>query len=145
MLSDVVAAGAAAAEPAPAAAAGDPVLRYDRPAGQFLEALPVGNGRLGAMVFGRVHDERMPLNENSLWDGYRRDTTNPEALAALGQVRRLLFEGKNAQATELAAAKMMGRPYRIKPYQVLADLWLEGPAPQTVRNYRRELDLATGI
>ena len=88
----------------------------------------MGNGRLGAMLFGRIADERIPLNENSLWDGYKRDTTNPEALKALPEVRRLLFEGKNVEATELAGKSMMGRPFRIKPYQVLADLWLEGTA-----------------
>ncbi len=130
---------------APPAAAADPVLSYDRPAAQFLEALPVGNGRLGAMLFGRIADERIPLNESSLWDGYKRDTTNPDALKALAEVRRLLFEGKNAEATELAGKQMMGRPYRIKPYQVLADLWLEGPPPGAVRGYRRELNLSTGI
>ena len=60
-------------------------------------------------------------------------------------MRRLLFEGKNAEATELAGKQMMGRPFRIKPYQVLADLWLEGPPPGAVRGYRRELNLSTGI
>ena len=60
----------------------------------------MGNGRLGAMVFGRIADERMPLNENSLWDGYARDTTNPDALAHLPQVRKLLFEGKHEEATK---------------------------------------------
>jgi alpha-L-fucosidase 2 len=118
---------------------------FDAPASRFLEALPVGNGRLGAMVFGRVADDRMPLNENSLWDGYARDTTNPDALANLPAVRKLLFEGKNEEATTLAADRLMGKPLRIKPYQVLADLFIEGPAPTTIRDYRRELDLATGI
>ena len=133
----------AAAAPAPDR--GSPADATTVPASHFLEALPVGNGRLGAMVFGRIHDERIPLNENSLWDGYARDTTNPEALAHLPEVRRLLFAGKHAEATELAGKHFMGRPPRIKPYQVLADLWLEGPAPSTVRQYRRELDLDTGI
>ena len=122
-----------------------PTLVYDKPATHFLEALPVGNGRLGAMVFGRISDDRMPLNENSLWDGYQRDTTNPEALSHLPEVRRLLFAGKHAEATELAGKHLMGRPLRIKPYQVLADLWLEGPAPGRVQRYTRELDLEAGI
>jgi alpha-L-fucosidase 2 len=145
------AAPAAAVDPtakpgnAPGAAVTASTLLYDAPATRFLEALPVGNGRLGAMVFGRVADDRMPLNENSLWDGYARETTNPEALANLPAVRKLLFEGKNEEATALAADKLMGKPMRIKPYQVLADLFIEMPAPSTMRDYRRELDLATGI
>jgi alpha-L-fucosidase 2 len=128
-----------------AAGAQTGTLHYERPAAHFLEALPVGNGRLGAMVFGRISDERMPLNESSLWDGYARDTTNPEAAKALPEVRRLLFAGKHAEATDLASRTMLGRPARIKPYQVLADLWLEGPPPGRARGYRRELDLGTGI
>ncbi len=120
-------------------------LLYDSAATRFVEGLPVGNGRLGAMVYGRVADERIPLNENTLWDGYKRDTTNPEALVHLPQVRKLLFEGKHEEATKLAAERLMGKPHRIKPYQVLADLHLESAAPSTVRDYRRELDLATGI
>jgi alpha-L-fucosidase 2 len=122
-----------------------PALVFDGAATRFLEALPVGNGRLGAMVFGRIADERIPLNENSLWDGYERDTTNPEALQYLPQVRKLLFDNKQEQATKLAAEHLMGKPLRIKPYQVLADLLLEAPAPSTVRDYRRELDLESGI
>jgi alpha-L-fucosidase 2 len=122
-----------------------PVLEYDRPGTQFLEALPVGNGRLGAMVFGRVVDDRIPLNENSLWDGHPRDTTNPEALKALAEVRRLLFAGKNDEATTLAGEKLMGRPTRIRPYQTLADLWLDVPAPSRLQGYKRELDLQQGI
>jgi alpha-L-fucosidase 2 len=137
------------ASPSPVAAAPPEdrgsLLTYDRAASHFLEALPVGSGRLGAMVFGRIHDERIPLNENSLWDGFARDTTNPEALAHLPEVRRLLFAGKHAEATELAGKHFLGRPPRILPYQMLADLWLEGPAPTTVRQYRRQLDLDTGI
>jgi alpha-L-fucosidase 2 len=136
--------GSAAPGPSGAAVTASALI-YDAPATRFLEALPVGNGRLGAMVFGRVADDRMPLNENSLWDGYARDTTNPEALANLPAVRKLLFDGKNEEATALAAEKLMGKPMRIKPYQVLADLFIETPAPTTMKDYRRELDLATGI
>jgi alpha-L-fucosidase 2 len=127
------------------AAPGMPVIGFDQPATQFLESLPVGNGRLGAMVFGRVVDDRIPLNENTLWDGHPRDTTNPEALTHLPEVRRLLFAGKNEEATTLAGEHLMGRPLRIRPYQTLADLWLESPAPQTLREYHRELDLQDGI
>ena len=120
-------------------------LWYRRPAAKWEpEALPVGNGRLAAMVFGGITHERIQFNEESLWDGFQRDTTNPEALAVLPEVRRLLFEGKNAEATRLAD-KMMGVPTRIKSYQTFGDLILETPAPAAVSEYRRELNLDTGV
>ena len=124
---------------------GDWLLWYRRPAGEWVEALPVGNGRLGAMVFGSVHEERVQMNEESVWDGYPRDTTNPKALEALPEVRRLLFEGRNEEAKELAAKTLIGIPQRIKSYQTLGDLWMTFRKPETVRGYRRMLDLDTGI
>jgi len=120
-------------------------LWYSQPATQWTEALPVGNGRLGAMVFGNVSDERIQINEDTLWDGYPRDTTNPEALTALPEVRRLLFEGKNAEATKLAGEKMMGRPQGVKSYQSLGDLHLQFPAGGAITDYHRSLDLDTGV
>jgi len=121
------------------------VLWYTQSAQEWTEALPVGNGRLGAMVFGRISDERIQLNEDALWDGYARDTTNPEALAALPEVRRLLFEGKNDEATKLAGEAMMSKPSRIKSYQSLGDLRLDFPLSGVVTGYRRSLDLDTGV
>ena len=120
-------------------------LWYRQPAGPWTEALPVGNGRLGAMVFGGIEKERLQLNEDTLWDGYQRDRNNPEALAALKEVRQLLFEGKNDEATKLANEKMMGIPSRIKSYQSLADLYLQAPDIEKAENYHRELDLDTGM
>jgi alpha-L-fucosidase 2 len=146
-----------------AAAAPDPSLTlwYERPAREWLEALPVGNGHLGAMVFGRVEEERLQLNDHSLWDGFERDTTNPEALAHLPEVRRLLFAGRNAEATRLAERYFLGRPERIKPYQPLADLLIQSDPPTPgsvdawpmvgrdvsplVERYRRELDLSEAV
>ncbi|HET8548403.1 MAG TPA: glycoside hydrolase family 95 protein, partial [Bryobacteraceae bacterium] len=119
-------------------------LWYQQPAANWNEALPVGNGRLGAMVFGGFPRERLQLNEDTLWDGYRFDPGNPAALGALPDVRRLLFEGRNEEATQLAARTMMGRPSRIKSYQPLADVWLEFSGGG-LEGYRRELDLDTGI
>ena len=124
---------------------GKHVLWYRKPAVEWNEALPVGNGRLGAMVFGRLCPERIQLNEESLWDGYERDTTNPEALEALPEVRRLLFEGKNEEATKIAGEKMMGRPMHVLSYQSLGDLFLSTPKPDEVKEYRRTLDIETGI
>ncbi|HEY2082593.1 MAG TPA: glycoside hydrolase family 95 protein, partial [Verrucomicrobiae bacterium] len=123
-------------------------LWYRQPAGvDWNAALPVGNGRLGAMVYGDVKQERLQLNEDSVWEGYKRDGANSNALTALPEVRRLLFTGKNEEASALAAKTMMGIPARIKSYQPLADLFIENAdksnAPE--HNYRRELDLDTGI
>lgn len=123
-------------------------LWYRQPAGSnWNAALPVGNGRLGAMVYGGVEHERLQLNEDTVWEGYKRDGTNSNALTALPEVRRLLFEGKNEEASDLAAKTMMGIPSRIKSYQPLADLIIETTDKSTnsEKNYRRELDLDTGI
>lgn len=128
-----------------AAPAGRHTLWYRQPAKVWEEALPLGNGRLGAMVFGGVTDERLQLNEDSLWDGYPLDTSNPDALKALPQVRKLLFEGKNKEAEALAGANMMGRPAGVKPYQSLGDLLLETPAGATASAYRRTLDVTTAV
>ena len=131
-------------EPA-AVPAGRHTLWYRQPAKVWEEALPLGNGRLGAMIFGGVTDERLQLNEDSLWDGYARDTSNPDALKALPQVRKLLFEGKNKEAEALAGGNMMGRPTRVKPYQSLGELLLETPAAAATSAYRRTLDVSTAI
>ncbi|MBD3183511.1 glycoside hydrolase family 95 protein [Candidatus Poribacteria bacterium] len=119
-------------------------LWYREPAEEWTEALPVGNGRLGAMVFGGVGKERIQMNEDSLWDGHPWDTNNPESLEVLPEVQKLLFEGKNAEAAELAK-KMMGDPCRIKSYQSLGDLILEFSGHENITGYRRELDLETGV
>jgi len=119
-------------------------LWYAQPAQEWTEALPVGNGRLGAMVFGRTGDERIQLNEETVWEGYARDTTNPKALEVLPEVRRLLFEGKNAEATTLAE-NMMGEPQRIKSYQTLGDLVLSFAPPGQTAGYRRSLNLDSGV
>ncbi len=113
--------------------------------GGWLQALPIGNGRLGAMIFGGVEKERIQLNDNTLWDGHAQNTTNPEALKHLPEVRRLLFEGRNREAEELAGKFLMGNPQRVKSYQTLGDLWIESDPGGNVEDYRRELDLSTGV
>ena len=121
-------------------------LWYRRPATQWeTEALPVGNGRLAAMVFGGIDRERIQFNEETLWDGKHQETTNPKALAALPEVRRLLFEGKNEEATKLAGDDMMGVPPRIKSYQTFGDLVLEMGPVTAASEYRRDLNLDTGV
>src|SRR5215831_451211 len=121
-------------------------LWYRQPAAKWVEALPVGNGRLGGMVFGGVDMEHIQLNEDTVWAGERRDRINPEALKNLAEVRRLLFAGKPLEAQSLAENTMMGIPKRLPPYQPLGDLWIRFAAsPGEVSDYRRELDLEEGI
>ncbi len=119
-------------------------LWYRRPAEKWVEALPVGNGRLGAMVFGGIVEEHLQLNEDTLWAGGPYDPNNPEALAALPEVRRLIFEGKYTDAHKLIGEKMMAKPVRQMPYETVGDLVLRFPEVNAVANYRRDLNLDTG-
>ena len=120
-------------------------LWYRQPAVQWDHAMPLGNGRLGAMVFGTVHRERIQLNENSLWMGGRMERDNPEALEHLPEVRRLLFAGAPDEAYRLADKHLMARPQRLQSYQTLGDLRLTFDHEEEISDYRRELDLDTGI
>ena len=120
-------------------------LWYRRPARQWVEALAVGNGRLGAMVFGGVTRERLQLNEDTLWAGGPYDPANPDAPAALPEVRKLIFEGKYTEAHELVGEKMMARPLKQMPYQTVGDLLLTFPDVQRVADYRRDLNLDTAV
>jgi alpha-L-fucosidase 2 len=112
-----------------------------------MEALPVGNSRLGAMVFGGVFKERIQLNEKSLWDGYAHDAANPLSAKALPQVQQLMFSGNNDSAEKLASQTMMGIPVRIRPYQSLGDLFIEiNRTDDTIyTNYRRWLSLDSAV
>lgn len=124
--------------------AGNYILWYKRPAKVWEEALPLGNGQIGAMIFGGVTDERIQLNESTLWDGYPLERNDPSSLENLPEVRRLLFENKNNEAVELATKHMMGIPERIKPYQSLGEIWFDTPEKE-VSGYTRSLDLSTAI
>ncbi|HUO07314.1 MAG TPA: glycoside hydrolase family 95 protein [Phycisphaerae bacterium] len=120
-------------------------LWYQHPAAHWTDALPVGNGHLGAMVFGGVSTERIQLNEASLWEGYPIDRNNPDSLKNLPKIRDLLFHGKEDQATQLISKDMMGIPPRIKSYQPLGDLLIDSPDIKQATNYQRSLNLSTGI
>jgi len=120
------------------------ILWYKQPAKVWEEALPLGNGHMGAMIFGGVADERIQLNEHTLWDGRPVNPNNPEALGALPEVQRLLFEDKNKEAVKLASETMLGRPTRIKSYQSLGELWFDTPQLNAT-DYVRTLDLSTAI
>jgi alpha-L-fucosidase 2 len=120
-------------------------LWYRQPANEWVEALPIGNGRLAGMVFGGVEHERIQLNEDTLWAGGPYDPANPQALDALPIARRLIFAGKYGEAHALVAEKMLGRPVRQMPFQPVGDLLLTFPAAVNVDGYRRELDLDTAV
>ena len=98
------------------------MLWYEQPAREWTEALPVGNGRIGAMVFGGIAKERLQLNEDTLWAGGPYDPVNPEASGALAEVRRLIFADRWAEAEALANARLMARPIAQMPYQTVGDL-----------------------
>jgi alpha-L-fucosidase 2 len=130
-------------------------LWYRQPAKEWTQALPVGNGRLGAMVFGGVDKERLQLNEVSLWSGSPQDADNPEALAALHEVRKLIFDGKYREANAIANKKLVckgagsrgasGTRSQYGSYQTLGDLTLSFDGTGETSDYRRELDLDTAI
>jgi alpha-L-fucosidase 2 len=115
-------------------------LWYAQPAREWVEALPIGNGRLGAMVFGGVAGERLQLNEDTLWSGAPRDWDNPGAREALPEVRRLVAAGEYTAADALC--RSMQGPY-TQSYQPLGDLLLRFDAAGEPRSYRRALDLET--
>lgn len=142
---------AAAALALPGTAAAAPAARprelwYDKPAGKWTEALPVGNGRLGAMVFGGTAGERLQLNEDTIWAGAPGDPVNPRARAALPAVRELVFAGKFADAEKLASADVMAVPLKQPPYQTAGSLMIDmAGADAGVTGYRRSLDLGTAV
>ncbi len=120
-------------------------LWYRQPAKDWNEALPIGNGRLAAMVFGGTASERIQLNEDTIWAGEKRDRNNPEGAKNLPEVRRLLFAGKPKEAEVLAERTIISIPKRMPPYQPLGDLLLAFPGHENATSYMRELDLDSGI
>ncbi|MUT66925.1 glycoside hydrolase N-terminal domain-containing protein [Paenibacillus sp. NEAU-GSW1] len=125
-------------------------LWYKTHAKKWEEALPVGNGKLGGMVFGDPEQERIALNEDSVWYGGPRDRNNPDALPNLPEIRRLLSEGRLKEAEELAAMALSGIPESQRHYMPLGDLRLafrydEADAKLGVHRYERSLDLIDGV
>lgn len=136
-----------AAPAAPQAPDAGAVLWYDRPARQWIEALPLGNGRIGAMVFGNPARERIQFNEETVWTGFPHPYQRPNARRYLEEIRSLLFAGEQRSAEELAAVHFMSVPLRQRAYQAFGDLHLTFPGidSTTVSEYRRELDLRTAV
>ncbi len=122
---------------------------------EWLKALPIGNGFLGAMVFGDVNKERIQLNEKSLWSGSPSDNDNPDAFASLNKIRNLLWEGKYKQATDLTIKSQIckgvgsgngnGSTVPFGCFQTLGDLWFDFEKTEKYSDYQRELDLNTGV
>lgn len=120
-------------------------LWYRQPAARWEEALPIGNGRLGAMVFGGAAQERLQLNEATLWGGAPYDPVNPAARAALPELRRMIFEGRFAEAEAFADANVMAKPLRQMSYQALGNLMLDFAGIGETQDYRRSLDLDSAL
>jgi alpha-L-fucosidase 2 len=137
-------------------------LKYKNSAQNWLEALPIGNGRMGAMIFGDPYQERIQLNEESVWAGKAMDRIHPEAKDKLPIIQKLLFEGKDEEATQLGEEYLTGNPKRIKSYQTLCDLLItktnakggekfhvepntKKPPNQQNNGYYRNLELSTGL
>ena len=120
-------------------------LWYLQPATKWTEALPIGNGRMGAMIFGGVTDERIQFNEDTLWTGHPHDYANTNALKVLPKIRELLAAGKNKEAGWLAKSNFLGTPSRQKAYQPFGDLRFHFNTSTNVTNYRRELNLDSAL
>ena len=120
-------------------------LWYTKPAQKWTEALPIGNGRLGAMIFGGVENDRIQFNEETLWTGAPNDYAHKGASKYLAQIRQLLADGKQKEAEDLGMAEFMGVPVRQKAYQAFGDLKLHFLNQSTFTNYHRELDLKNAL
>jgi alpha-L-fucosidase 2 len=123
----------------------DLVLWYGQPAKQWEEALPVGNGRLGAMVFGNVAKEQIQLNENTIWSGGRAHPAPAGAYKAFPEIRKLLFDGKYAEADALVRSKMLVGRGEGNSYQTMGDLFLTTDLKGKPTDYRRSLDLDSAV
>ena len=117
-------------------------LWYEQPAGSVWEnALPVGNGMLAAMVYGNVAQEIVKLNEHTLWSGSPNRNDVPETLAALNQIRQLIFDGKHKEAENLSNKVMFGKKSSGQIFQPAGNLHLDFPQHENYTNYHRELDI----
>jgi len=129
----------------PKAQNNDMVLWYKQPAEKWNDGLLIGNGYMGANVFGGVQNERISLNESSFWSGYPHDYNNPEAFTYFPKIRDLVFSEKFQEAEEMTNDHFWGIPMAQQFFQPLGDLLLNFKEPGKVTAYNRELNLETGI
>lgn len=120
-------------------------LCYNSPGDSWKEAMPLGNGRLGAMVFGGPARERIQINEETLWSGAPHDYNRIDAGRYLQEVRRFIFADSIEEAEQLFLDRMMGDPVNLQAYLPFCDLWLDFPDVDAVNHYRRELDLERAV
>jgi len=120
-------------------------LWYKSPATKWTEALPVGNGRLGGMVFGSYNHERIQLNEESVWAGSKIDNNNPQAKEHLSEIQQAIFKGEYSKAEELSNKYLIGTPSKVRSYQPLGDLFINFNWKGQPTSYKRSLNLNTGI
>lgn len=121
-------------------------IEFDAPAADWNEALPIGNGRLGGMIFGNPWTERIQLNEDSVWFGGPQNRINPSAKEKLPEIRRLIFEGKISEAQELCAFGLSGIPEEQRHYEPLGNLYIEYAGRDLqMKNYHRELDMDMAV
>ncbi len=123
----------------------DLMLWYEKPASKWEEALPIGNGRIGAMIYGGIAEEHIQFNEETLWTGRPHDYSNKGASVYLGRIRELIWQGKQDEAEKLALEKFMSVPLRQEKYQPFGDLWLTFPGHENATGYRRQLDLSDAV
>ncbi|MGD0782464.1 MAG: glycoside hydrolase family 95 protein, partial [Candidatus Aminicenantales bacterium] len=120
-------------------------LWYAGPAEKWAEALPIGNGRLAAMYFGNVQADRLQFNEESYWTGGPYSTVVKGGFKKLADIQTLLFEGRGIEAHHLFGRYLLGYPVEQQKYQSLGNLVLDFADKSPAADYRRELDLDTGI
>ena len=121
-------------------------LWYREPAAKWLEALPVGNGRLGAMVYGGVAEEKIQITEDTLWSGAPYVSENENALPSLDKIRKLVFAGKYAQAQRMTEENFVGQPRFVHAFQPAGEMLFKfAERPREPKNYCRELDLEQGL
>src|SRR5690606_32057819 len=121
-------------------------LWYEQPSGEvWTDALPIGNGRLGAMVYGNVEQELIRLNEHTVWSGGPNRNDNPDALNALPEIRKLIFEGKQKEAELLASKTVESKKSNGQKFEPVGDLIIDFPGHEKFTDYRRELDIEQAI
>ena len=120
-------------------------LWYNQPAKQWTEALPLGNGRLGAMVYGRTENEMIQFNEETLWTGQPHDYAHKGAYKYLDELRQLLWDGKQENAHKLANEQFMSQPFGQLCYQPFGNILLNFPGHEKAVNYKRQLNIGDAI